>query len=236
MKRLIFTAFAPLFVLLSIFLSPARLTASADALYGTFAYVPTDQVYFYSDEPDEQKRKGLFLLPKTYYVRIVSTEQTYYRVEYLTDGSSTQKLVGYCKKNEVTPVDYTPQLPYLYLVINVTYTLTDATGKNDSFSTITIPCAYYGDYEDGTELYCYVLRDGEFGYVPKPKDLTFAPNDEYADRHKPQPSDPQETPSNESKSSLSPAQIAMLVLLCLLIPAVAALIVRPGKKQPYDGE
>ncbi|MBQ5926580.1 MAG: hypothetical protein IIX01_01495 [Clostridia bacterium] len=214
----------------------ARLLAIADnSLYGSYAYVPTESVYFYSDSPDESKRKGVFLLPCTYYVRILSAEQNYYRVEYLSDGATTKKITGYCKKDEIIPVDYIPDLPYLYLTVNVTYRLEESS-KQDSFSTITIPCIYYGDYKDGTQTYCYVLRNGSFGYVPKPYDLSFEPNTEYADRHQSTQTPSENSSAKEEKNSLTAPQIVMLVLLCLLIPTVGAIIVRPGKKQPYDGE
>lgn len=236
MKKYILAAFTPilyLFIFLFFPLSPVFAVAE-DPSFGSYAYVPTSDVYFYSDESDFGSRSGLFRLPYSYYVRIVSSEEGYYKVEYLTDGSRTKKVTGYCKKSEVIPVDYVPEMPYLYLNLNVTYTIAGAEKKDSSFSTITVTCAYYGDYTDGTKTYAYILRDDEFGYVVKPSDLSYPKNDEYDARRR------EETPAavtkKESNEKLGGAQITLLILLCLLVPTLAALIFRQPKKPPYDEE
>lgn len=209
-------------------LSPRK--ARADGAYA-YAYVPTESVYFYSDFPDPSLRQGLFRLPCSYYVRVLSEEGEYLRVEYLTDGSKTKKITGYCKKSELVLVDYIPEMPYLYLDVDITYTL--SSGKDETFSTITISCAYYGDYTDGTKVYSYVLRENVFGYVLKPSHLRYERNTEYDDRK--QSDEPVLATPSKDKSALSVGQITLLVLLCLLIPCLAALIVRPSSpKPPYE--
>ena len=229
MKRYLFTAFIFAFF----FFTPLRRTsANAEIAHGTCAYVPSTSVYFYSDEPDETRRQGLFRLPYTYYVRIVGEEKNYYRVEYLTDGATTKKLVGYCKKNELIPVDYVPDFPYLYLTVPVTYIL-DGNAKDEGFSELTVACAYYGDYDDGTRVYSYVLRGESFGYVLKPSTLTYELNDEYERRTQ---SQPPASSTDEPHESAKPARTLLLVVLCLLVPTLAALILRQPGKQPYESE
>lgn len=226
MKTYLLTALLALFYLCTPF---APVKASAD-VYGSYAYIPDDSVYFYSDEPDESKRTGLFRLPYTYYVRLVSEEKDYYRVEYLTDGATTRKLVGYCKKSEVVPVDYIPELPYLYLTLDVTYVL-DGNAKDDGFSEITVTCAYYGDYTDGTRVYSYVLRGEKFGYILKPSNLAYDLNDEY-ERKTQTSAPPSSSPSKTGKKTHT--RTVLLILLCLLVPALAALILRQPGKPPYE--
>lgn len=253
MKKFLFAALLPFFYLISSFtpfLSAPEIAASASVAFsdalavsaeitvsaelGGYAYVPTEHVYLYSDVADESARRGLFRLPCTYYVRLLSSVGEYYRVEYLSDGKSTKQVRGYCKKSEVIPVDYTPAVPYLYKTVEVVYELPDGGDKGGTLSVLKVICAYYGDYSDGTETYCYVLRDEAFGYIPKPTDFSYERNTEYESRHQEEipPADGQ---SDES-TGMSPAQIVLLVLLCLLIPAIAALILRPSKRQPYESE
>lgn len=197
-------------------------------LTGAYAYIPTAHVYLYSDSADPTLRHGLFRLPHTYYVRILSEESDYYRVEYLSDGEHTKRVTGYCKKNEIIPVDYTPTAPYLYKTITVTYRLDNDPGG--SLSSLTLTCAYYGDYTDGTKSYCYVLLGDSFGYVPRPADLTFDKNPEYEARL---PDDePTETPATDTPAS--PARIIVLLLVCLLVPLLAALIFRHGTRRPFE--
>lgn len=233
MKKYILAALAPVLSFLFTLFCPlsTALARAEEPAYGTYAYVPNSNVYFYSDD-EYGSRTGLFRLPYSYYVRIVSSEENYYKVEYLTDGSRTRKLTGYCKKDEILPVDYLPEMPYLYLNLDVTYTIAGG-GKNDSsFSTITVTCAYYGDYTDGTKTYAYVLREDEFGYVAKPSGLSYPKNTEYDDRRREEVPVAAEKTKNEDK--LNGAQITLLILLCLLVPTLAALLFRQPKKPPYD--
>ncbi|MBQ8885820.1 MAG: hypothetical protein IJY62_05590 [Clostridia bacterium] len=235
MKQFFFTALLPFFYLLYSFFAPfsppAYISRAEDYSY---AYVPTEHVYLYSDVEDASSRRGLFRLPCTYYVRILSSAGEYYRVEYLSDGKSTRQVRGYCKKSELIPVDYTPAVPYLYKTLELTYTLPDASGKDGSLSLLKLTCAYYGDYTDGTDAYCYVLLNDEFGYIPRPANFSFERNTEYESRHQ-TVTPPAKTPQTES-AGMAPGQIALLVLLCLLVPAIAALILRPSKRPPYETE
>jgi hypothetical protein len=81
----------------------------------------------------------------------------------------------------------------------------------------------------GTTTYCYVLRGDTFGYVPKPENLSYEENTEYADylaQQTPKPNEEEKTPT-ANKSS--PAQIAILIALCLLVLVLAALILKQPK-------
>lgn len=211
------------------FLPTATATDAPKA--GTYACVLSDDAYFYLSAGGKD---GAFLLPRTYYVRLLSFGATYSKVEYMETDTLTRKLTGYVRTEHLAFVDYVPARPYLTYVFDLTYRLEDTTpGNGDSFTELTFTCAYYGDYPIGDSLWCYVLREGEFGYVPKPDHLAFEENTEYADYlASRQPPDDEQT--ERQKSASSPAQIAILITLCLLVPLLAALILKPPRKPPYE--
>lgn len=207
----------------------AQTARSADKV-GSFACI-LETAYFYA-APDE--RRGLFLLPKTYYVKVIDYQSDFCKIEYLTDSATTRKLVGYAKSDQLTFVDYVPQRPYLYYVFDLTYTAGDTIVNDSSFLTqITLSYAYYGDFSIGTKTYCYVFREDTFGYVPKPETLSYEDNTEYADSLTPTPDEPV---INEPKEKQSSMQIATLIALCLLLPILASLIVKPPKRPPYESD
>ena len=163
----------------------------------------------------------------------------YCKIEYLTEDSYTKKLLGYAKTSELTFVDYIPQRPYLYHYFEVTYRNDHAETTNSSFlDQIVMVCAYYGDYKVGSKTYCYVLRESQFGYVTKPTSLYYEENTEYAEylEHlQASASVPTEDePQTPSKTSVPPLHVAILIALCLLVPLLAALILKPPRRPPYE--
>lgn len=201
---------------------------------GDYACILSDDVFLYSSTDD---RKGLFLLPKSYYVRLIEYRYDYCKVEYQRNEGDAQRVVGYAKTEELTFVDYLPARPYLYYVFDVTYTIEDAELGDSSFLTeITLSCVYYGDYRVGSELYCYVLRGDVFGYIPKPFELSYDENTEYEEylASKTPPPIEEEPPSVENGAS--PVQIAILIVICLLVPVLAALILKPPRRPSYETE
>lgn len=254
MKKILISALLPLLYFLSTlfctystqpltaraaFFSVPVLSASADeqnsypALSGGYACILTDSVFFYSS-PDE--KRGVFLLPKSYYVKILDYKSDYCKIEYLYDDASAKKLTGYAKTDQLTFVDYTPQRPYLYYVFDVHYYIDDTINDSSFLNQITATCTYYGDYRIGSKTYCYVLRGDTFGYIPKPVTLSYEENPEYYDRLVQSSETPQDSSSLPTTDSSSPAQIAILIALCLLVPVLAALILKPPKRPPYESD
>lgn len=246
MKKLLLRAFLPLLIFLYLFFPfqapPCK--ASAQTVLplstetpkpNTYACILSDNAYFYLSQ---NGKDGVFLLPKTYYVYLLSYGTNYCKVQYLETDAHTQRLTGYVRTEHLAFVDYVPKRPYLSYVFDVTYRLENTIpDSNDGFTELTFTCGYYGDYPIGEQIWCYVLRDGEFGYVPKPDHLEFEENTEYADYLAAQ--QPPFTPESNGKqktSSSSPAQIAILITLCLLVPLLAALILKSPRKPPYDAE
>lgn len=229
MKKFILSALAPLFIFVyTLFPTPPKATAKAYSL-GEYACVLSDNAYFY---PDPQGKRGLFILPKTYYVKILEVGESFCRVEYLYDDAQSRKLVGYARTEELTFVEYVPKRPYPYKQFEISYRLDNADGSG-VLDELVLTCVYYGDYAVGSETYCYVLRGEDFGYVPRPTNLTVEPNPEYAEWQA-QNAPSTAPPSSDAPETGSPVQIAVLVSLCLLVPVLAALILRPPRDIPYD--
>lgn len=237
MKKFILSALALCFYLAcAIFplaYSPVRAdTQVADA----YACVLCDDAFFYANKDENQ---GLFLLPKSYFVKILQTETEFTKIEYQTDGEHFKTLTGYAKTSKLTPVDYVPKTPYLNLTFDVKYKLEDTSLGPSFLNELVITCAYYGDYKIGSKTYCYVLRDETFGYVLKPTTLVHNENPEYTDNLKsqtPAPDTEDTSSQTEPQNSSSPAQIAILVSVCLLVPVVAGLILKAPRKPPYEDD
>ncbi len=202
---------------------------------GDYACILTPDVFFYAT-PDENQ--GLFLLPATYYVRLLDYGNEYCRVEYFHDDAQTKKLTGYVKTSLLTFVDYVPKRPYFFYTFTLSYRIDETLLEDSAFlNEITISCTYYGDYKIGSKTYCYVLRGDSFGYVPKPISLFVQENTEYAEYVAAQQAATNSSSSVEEepkKEGASPAQIAILVALCLLVPVLAALILKPPHRPPYE--
>ena len=212
-----------------------RASAQSNPLPGSYACILKNNVYLYTTADG---KKGLFLLPETYYVRRLEYRPDYSKVEYQRSENDTLRVTGYVQTDKLTFVDYVPLRPYLYYTFDVTYTIEDANDIDSSFLTqITISCIYYGDYPVGSENYCYVLRGDEFGYIPKPDHVKWVQNTEYeeyiASRTPPISS---ETSSETESSKTPPMQIAILVVICLLVPVLAALILKPPQHSYYETE
>ena len=236
MKKFIFSVLLPLVYLLSFFARPPSLTARADTSPYPYACIVEEGAYFYAGKDEH---RGLFLLPQTYYVKILSFGDDFCKIEYAYDSEHTQKLIGYAKTDDLTFVDYTPNNPYLTHLFEVSYTIDGSHNADEDFlDKITVTCAYYGDYIIGSKRYCYVLRGDSFGYIPKPDSLVYEKNSEYEDylSAKEQTQEPAPSPAPPQENKNSPAQIAILIVLCLLVPALATRIVKPPKRPPYEEE
>ena len=227
MKQFIFSLLCVIILFLTA--SPPIPTAKAETppTNGSYACILVENAYLYATS---NERSGLFLLPKTYFVKALEVQGEFTKVEYSTDSEYTKKLTGYCKTAQLTFVDYVPSKPYFYSTFELVYRIDDSDKRYPFLTEITVTCAYYGEYPIGSEIYCYVLQGDSFGYVPKPSELTVPINTEYADHLKTDlPQD--ETAPTESETLPLP-QIALLILLCLIAPVLATLILRPTRSRP----
>lgn len=218
--------FCCLSALLLLFCSPslpARRAAAEES--PQYAVADARDVYFYADRDEDS---GLFLIPYTYYVKVLSLGDPFCAVEYLTDTPPYKKVTGYCKTSDLTFVDFVPERPYLTMTLSVTYVLPDppalATGD---LSEVTVEYAYYGEFPVGSAKYRYVYGNGKFGYLPADGELVYDLNTDYL-----QPSSGEaDLPEQPQGGGLSGMQIFFLCALCVSVAAIAALVIR-GKKAP----
>lgn len=139
-------------------LSPSAVRAEETARY---ARILDEEVYFYERAEAES---GLFVLPRTYFVRITGEEGNYYAAEYRTGSAALQ---GYCLKSQVELVDYVPETPYLDYTIEVVFETEGAEQLPAGFITrYTVEADFYGTFSYGSAIYYYVSLEGDFGYVP----------------------------------------------------------------------
>ena len=141
-----------------------------------FAKITSDNIYFYS-QPSLTDSSKLFILPKTYFVKILNKEnEQFYYAQY-------QDLFGYVKIEEVAVMNGIPSNPYASFDFRVflpeglgLYSLPSVTIEN---KILDIPylydnIAYYGEIigeqaipdKSNTWYYCKYQQDGSYyGYV-----------------------------------------------------------------------
>ena len=185
----------------------------------TYACVLSEGTYLYAEQSEES---GLFLIPNTYYVRILEQGAEYSYVEYAADSGLYKAVRGYCKSEALTPVDFTPARPFVNLTVSLTYRLegTSALVGGD-LALVTVEAAYYGDYTVGSAQYCYVCANGKFGYVPRPE-ISYELNDDYL---------PEAPPVSAETQDVSVSLYILIGALCLWLVFILLLSLRPAKKQ-----
>lgn len=219
-------------VLPLLFFSPAQTSASAESAEETASYAvaATQDVWFYS-EPDETS--GLFILPYTYYVKVLSREGEFCAVEYFEDSATCKKLSGYCLSDALTFVDFVPERPYLYLWITITYSLGDNSGISvggGAFDSTERSVLFCGTYYAGTARYYYVYADGVFDYVRATGEVVYELNTDFR-----APSVEQETPAEPSGGKLSAFEIGVICASCAAAVVIALFVLR-GKKASLPPE
>lgn len=254
MKRIKFILSALAAMLAPTVANAARLTnelsLTAYAETESYACVTENDTYFYSSADDES---GLFILPATYYVKIISKSDDYCFVQYLEDVADYKAVYGYCKTDSLTAVNFIPERPYLYYTYSATYTIEgSAAAESGNFSTFTCECIYYGDYKNGTTTYRYVCINGEFGYIPKTCEITYPLNTDYLPSE-PDISEPADVTDpagttdgaitetdkqSAAASSGSGVGLGLIIALSAILIALAifVLAVKPRKKKSYTYE
>ena len=194
----------------------------------SYGCILSHDVYLYAEENDTS---GLFLIPYTYYVKVLNAGIEYCYVQYSTDEAPFQAVYGYCKTEELNFVDFTPNRPFLYYTLDVTYRLEDYPEVFQDglvFSSVTLTYAYYGDYTVGSTTYCYVALDGKTGYLPKTMDISYELNEDYI-------SGAGNENENANGSTAFPAgQMVLAVLLSLLALGVIYCLFRPKTAPTYE--
>ncbi len=219
MKRLL-PCLAILFLLLP---SPPARTAHGEE-EPRYAVAATADVWFYAAENEES---GLFLLPYTYYVRVIREGVLYSAVQYLDDVAPYKSVRGFCKTEDLTFVDFIPERPYLRREIKLTYTLGSGNGMGGgAFDTVERTFVYYGTSYAGTARYYYVFADGVFDYVPATQEIFFDLNTDYLQ------SSAEELPPEETPEETPAPDALKIAIICAAAAAavLVAVFVLHGKK------
>lgn len=187
-KNFLISIFVCLIFCLS-FTSNLSLSACASK-YTTYTYaqIKQENTYLYKSISSTESTNAYFVLPTTYFVLLLSNiSENFYKVEY-------NGVFGYVLKDKVTPINETPQNPYL---TNITFRVYSSDGTNvfsSPFNTSSVdnqiietvevlsPLTYYGEIL-GDEfivnrgyswVYCKTSSN-KFGYVYKGLCDSFSP-------------------------------------------------------------
>ena len=229
MKRFLFVFTFGIFIMAAFF-SAAPLRASADtASSAPYAVAADNDVWFYS-EPDEAS--GLFLVPLSYYVKVIDSGQPFCKVEY-GDGVSLPRITGYCKTESLTPVDFIPVRPFLLKQVTLTYTLS-GTDENE-FDSLQKDFYYYGSTFRGTARYWYVYADGKYGFVAQNKEPEYELNVDYLTVPTAKPGDNDSSPEQPAPA-MTGVQIALVCVAVGVILAIAAIMFLTRKTPPVHRE
>ncbi|MDE7295787.1 MAG: hypothetical protein K2N84_00835 [Clostridia bacterium] len=224
MKRIILILSSLL--LIFTFSAPAP-AAKASAAGERYAVAATHDVWFY-EEANESK--GLFILPYTYYVKVLNEGNPYCLVEYQDGTNGYKKITGYCLKDALTFVDFLPERPFLRKQINLAYTIAGGPSfGTGGLGSMERSVCFYGTYYAGTAQYYYVYADGVFDYVPATEPVNYDLNTDYLSSVS-AVEPPVDEPAKEA-GGLNALQIVVICMLCVAA-VIAALFVLRGKKPP----
>jgi len=226
MKRLLLIITLYLFV--CSYLPP--IPVSADEATVRYAVAAIDGVWLYSGKDESS---GLFVLPCSYYVRVLERNDDYCSVIYGEDASPYRTVSGYCKTDQLTFVDFQPERPFLKLELTVVYSLGSDTGMgNGTFTQLTKRFHYYGTSYLGTARYFYVLADGIFDYIPATQEIVYDYNTDYlTDASAPSDDPPPVRDDPVQEQPLSTLQIIVICAVVFAVLAIALFVLR-GKRAP----
>lgn len=156
--------------LITVFSAAAGTKAFADGAAGSapqtaksYAYVDLGkEVYFYSEKKTDC---ALFIIPQTYCVEILGKDGDWYYVKYAEDTGVYRAVYGYCRLDEVVPVDEPLENLYLNMTVPVVYRSNQSVGFLPALGDLEFTAAYYGAYSVGKTSCSYVLCGECFGYI-----------------------------------------------------------------------
>lgn len=198
---------------LLIFFIPLRAPVHARA-GSSYARADARDIYFCKDK----NSTALFAIPYTYCVEIISADGDWYYVRYGDANNLYEPLYGYCKSENLTPVDEPPENKFLFYTVPLTFR-TDSYGNSlPAENELTVNSAFYGTYYSGGFAYSYVRYNGSFYYTSGANDgypLNEIPSQ---DVDGPPPSQPDSSPSTEKI-------IIAAVIACIAVGALVGVYI-----------
>ena len=234
-KFILFNLIILLFYLFSFFCIPTQ--ANAEEI--KYARILNQTTYLYNSA---DTLSPCFLIPETYYVKLIRDDGDYYFVEYQTDTAPYYKsIAGYCIKTDLFICDYVPDSPYLsYYIIpydGAKGYKNSSLAKTDYLFNYNNPIIYYGKYKINNVLFYYVLAHGEYRCYINANEcepLSYSLNSDPLpiNNIEPEITIPSEvnetTPSTDVSERLKIALILMLVIPALI---ATAFLFKPQKKK-----
>ena len=134
----------------------------------SWARIVKDSVYLYAEE---ESSKQMFILEKSYYVRILDEGDKMLHVSVMQNEPNFPQITGYVRRADVELTSSAPATPY-YPTVRLTVTADSAAlrlspstnASNVITATNTQKVSYYGKLENGRSWY-YVCFGDKFGYV-----------------------------------------------------------------------
>lgn len=136
-------------------MTKSSITATANAETAdkvSYARIKSNCYLYESDALDS----GIFILPESYYVKILSQGNTFHKVSYLDDGEFATAVTGYVLASSVEVVSHTPQNPYLHYTVTVTFKLSTYAIGNNVLQELKLELPFYGISTVNTKVYNYV--------------------------------------------------------------------------------
>ena len=157
-----FIIFAPRHSILTLNMnsSTAPTTEYGDA-QAVYARALSREAYLCSEKNESS---GLFAVPYTYCVQVLSEEDGWYSVKYAEDSGIYKAVYGYVRTEDFAVLESAPETTFLYMPVNVTYSQPPAGGL-PAIDDITVTAAFYGNFYSGGAGYSYVLYGDSFGYI-----------------------------------------------------------------------
>ena len=211
----------------------------ASAVSGCWYRVEQDNVAFFKQPIDSENQK-LFLLEKTYYFYAISSSNGFLQTELFDNLNGFVKICGYVKTSEVVKCDSTPVLPYY-----PTETLTvkqsnailkaqpDINGEDIAVALNGQNVCFYGRSCQNQDWY-YVKYQNDFGYVQSRQLTTLLVATHPTPLVIPEPPVEEEqiveeeTP--EQTSQTFPAEVILILLICIPAIIIVFLLFMPQKK------
>ena len=236
MKRFIYLTAAFLTALITMYPKPAYAQSG-----GEWGRVLNKTTYLYNSA---DTLSPCFLIPETYYVKILGQDGSFYLVSYQTQPDS---ILGYVKAADLYMCDYTPENPYLFYKLDIKsgakgYLSTDFKNHNYIFNSGNA-LYYFGKYENDGDLYYYAAAFNGYRYYVSASDcsaLSYPLNSDPLPSVEPIKQQPPNDDVLPAPSKMG-GKTKMLLILLLIIPALAAtvFILKPPqskqqKKYFYD--
>ena len=202
-----------------------------------WARIVKDNVYLYAEE---ESNKQMFILEKSYYVRILDTGDKMLHVSVMDNETNFPQITGYVKRADVELCSVAPLAPY-YPTVRLTVTADSAalrlspsaSASSVVTATNTQKLSYYGKLENDKSWY-YVCFGDKFGYVEvgcvsKPV-IELHPTPLVKVETPPASNTPSETPTEPTPSDkTSPtSEILLIVFVVLLAVGLTLALFLPG--------